>query len=345
MNMSEPPKETNDCAPIRSALIAPASEAARLLEAIVATPDLALAAQSGVPQAEAVSGVDWFDDRRVLVARAGVEAVVIGSSNRIGFEMGQLAAASGIHVWRRPPLGRSFAEALEAAQHARAASGIYRVCTFWDHERIAVREALRGVGDGRPLFTEAYVGAPGPPLASWRAGELEAGGGVLLQDAYAALEQIVALRGLPDSVSATTERCRRRANEPPRETEDVAVAVLRYSNGVAMARATWDIHPASTEIHHHGPVWSTKQDGAEICAGNVDGSTESRQGASTDPIRDDLTAFVRLIRGESAREENLAAIGHHLMVSAVLDAAYLSARTGQPESPRRLYEVHGISTT
>jgi len=341
--MADANQETAPPAVLRTGLIAPASETARLVEAIAATPGLELVAQSGVPQPDAVAGAEWFDDRRVLLARSGVSVAVFGSSSRIGFELAQTAIAAGIHVWRRPPLGRTFGEAVEAAQHARGALSVYRVASHWEHERAAVRDCLRAAGDARPLISEAFVAAAGPPLASWRSGEAEAGGGVLLQDAYAALEQLVAVRGMPETVWAAVERCRRRANEPPRETEDVALVILRYANGSALLRATWDVHAPGVLIRHHGPTWTTTQSDATLRAETPDGAAPAGLTATSDVLRAELEAFVRLVRGQEPREENLAAIGRHLAVSAVLEAAYLSARTGQPESPRRLYAVHGVS--
>ncbi len=51
--------------------------------------------------------------------------------------------------------------------------------------------------------------------------------------------------------------------------------------------------------------------------------------------RDHALVPVASLAGETER----VALERHLAVTALLEALYLSARTGQPETPRKFYEV------
>ena len=54
----------------------------------------------------------------------------------------------------------------------------------------------------------------------------------------------------------------------------------------------------------------------------------------------DLSSFV----GSLASAKGMPSSGgEHLAVMAVMESAYLSARTGQPEEPARFYQLHELA--
>lgn len=300
---------------------------------------LRVTALSGAPQSSAPPGVTWFDDTRVLIAQGGATAVLLAGSPRDGVELAALAFDAGLHVWRLPPLGRSFAEATESVLRARGEERRYRIASAWEPIRDHIRALTTRNNGAHPVFSDIHVSRCGPPLASWRASQVDAGGGVLAQHAYAALETLVAMRGLPESVSAATTRCRRRSGQAPRETEDVAGAVMRYETGVAVVRATWDMPPFSTLASHQGPEGGLQLTTERAARFDVAGVCVEEIRLPTEFLPNELARFARELRGLVGPEESQAAIERHLAVSALLEAVYLSARTGQPESPRHRYEV------
>ncbi len=89
-------------------------------------------------------------------------------------------------------------------------------------------------------------------MKSWKMSKMAAGGGVLALEGYGMLEGWLALRGLPETVTACVANCRRRPDEPPRETEDIAAAIFRYEGGgLALVRASWDLPPFGQLARHH----------------------------------------------------------------------------------------------
>lgn len=304
-----------------------------------AAAGLRVTALTGISPSALPPDATRFEDTRVLIAQSGISALLLAGSPREGVELAALAAAAGLHVWRLGSLGRNFAEATETLSRARSAGRAYRIASAWEPQRDRVR-ALLGRGDGmRPIYSELHVSTAGPPLASWRSSLVDAGGGVLAQDAYPLLESLVALRGLPESVSATTTRCRRREGEAPRETEDVAIAMLRYETGAAVIRATWDIRPWNACTTHHAPEGTLQITSERATRHGIDGACHEEVLQPAEFIATELSRFAREVRGLVATEEREAAQERHVAVSALLEAIYLSARNGQPESPRHRYEV------
>jgi len=84
----------------------------------------------------------------------------------------------------------------------------------------SVREALGPGGIGAPLYFDLHVGVP----RAWIAGARE---GVLLLHGYPYARLLTAVLGPLDTVLARTHSLRR--NRP---TEDIAVAMMRFVNGI-----------------------------------------------------------------------------------------------------------------
>ncbi|MBI5866143.1 MAG: Gfo/Idh/MocA family oxidoreductase [Planctomycetes bacterium] len=334
-----PSTNTTEPAPLRVGLVAPAEDAPALLEAIERSGSLHLAAQVGVAQQQAAAGATWFDDVRSLLASGGIEAVVLGGSCRGAIQVARAAIERGIHVWRIPPLARSFAETTDLLHAAGEHEVVLMTASWWEHCRETVRALLRADEGTRASFSEIRISAVGPPLQSWRASQVDAGGGVLALDAGAYLECLVALRGVPESVTATTGRCRPRATPTPRETEDFAAAILRFSDGDgAVIAAMWDVPPYDAHGLFHGGALTLRIDRRRAATTNTAGALIEERELPGDLLPRELSQFAAAVRGGealniSARHERQVA------VASILETAYLSARTGQPEVPRQLYEA------
>ena len=124
--MGEADNETTGQQPLRVGLIAAAESLASLADAATACP-MQVVAQAGTRQPESLPGVEWYDDTRVMIAQSGVEAVLLSTSVRAGVQLGKTAVEHGVHVWRPPPLARSFAEAAEVVRLAQGSAPVYLV--------------------------------------------------------------------------------------------------------------------------------------------------------------------------------------------------------------------------
>lgn len=325
---------------LRIGLIASGESVERLRAAIAACGEVTLAAQAGVPQSAADPSAEWFDDRRVLIAQSSVDAVVLAISPRVDTELTIVAAEHGKHVFRVPPLGRNFADAVEVVRRIRAAGVVLRAVSAWEPRSATIRSVLERTDGFRAIFSEAQVSARGPALQSPWSNMVESGGGVLLCDGYALLESIIAVRDLPESVHADLGRCRGLGSGTPRETEDFVAAVLRYEGGGAAAvRVAWDLGPTESRVIHHGASASLVVDDAGVGVLAPDFQESHRRTFDGDDLASELQQFVRDARTPTAVRSPDDSTERHIAVSAVIEAIYLSARTGQPEIPRKLFEV------
>jgi predicted dehydrogenase len=331
--------ETTKPAPIRVALIASAEEAPAHLEALARADAFQLVAQGGLPQNAVAAGIAWSDDLRVLLAQSEIDAVVLAGPVRDSGELARDALGRGLHVWRQPPLARTFAETTDLLRRALEMERVLHTASWWDHIRAGVRGILRSEDGFRVALSELRVAAVGPELASWRSSLVDAGGGVLCTDAYPLLECLVALQGVPESVSASIGRCRVRSTPALRETEDAAAALLRYSGSEsAIVTALWDVPPYEAVAWFHSSGSSLRIDRQTVTAMNATGAAVDERTHPGDFAAADLGRFAADIAARD-RTDALARQERHVAVASILEAAYLSARNGQPESPRRLYEA------
>ncbi len=325
---------------LRVGLIAQPEHVSRLRPALAGCPWLNVVIQSGPEPSAALAGVTWADDPRAVLNKDAVEAILLADTTRANVALTNAALDDELPIWRLPPLGRTFAEAAELMARARRGGTVWRVASSWEFVSEQAWNELHWPGDFTPHYSEVRLSATGPDPRAWHASAAHAAGGALAEAGYAALEALVGVRGLPESVAASTAAAPR--GGPQRETEDIAVGILRYrAGGIALVRATWDIGPPEDSTLHVGTGLNVQLGGGEVRLSDPQGRRLDQRPIPSDWLTVELSRFAEQVRS-AARDRAAAPLDRHLAVSALLEAIYLSARTGQPESPRRLYEVQGL---
>jgi len=335
-----PDNARNTAGPIPVGLIATPNRLEQLATFVQRCPNLDLRAQAGMPQSACLPDVPWVDDTRVLVGQRELQAVLLATSTADDVALSRTAAGNGLHVWRLPPLADTFAEAVEHVRQARKLEVVYRVASWWEHVAEHAWHDLDWPAEFQAVFSEVLVSAP-EAAATESLIYPPAVGGALPNEGYALLEALVALRGLPESATGLVGRVRDVAGRPSRQAEDAAIAVLRYDGGgMATVRASRGLPPAETRIVHHGRTATVCVNDEEVVLTGTDGAPLDRRGLPNAFLAEELTRFSEAVRG-NARDRAAAPLDRHVATSAVLEAIHLSARTGQPESPARLYAGQG----
>lgn len=294
---------------------------------------------SSAPEPRAAA-VEWLGDARDLLEQARVQALVLAGPTRDALELSRAALDRGIHVWRRPPLGRDIAEAIAAAKQAQRARVVLQIGTWW-HVVRALAAHLTAASPAAGSSIELFVSAIPPPNNHWRSLRAEAGGGVLLQEGYALLEAMLEIGRLPDAVYGVTGRGRRDGATASRDTEDWAAALFRYAEGgSALVRCGWNSGPAEARLVRHSGTDSLLIEPERVLHTDANGRPIQEIKLPAGLLQLQMREFARSIVQEKGPDEALHTLHRHVAASAVMEAVYLSARTSQPESPRNLYELH-----
>ena len=306
--------------------------------------------QSAAEQAASrAGGAPAYSDYRSCLAETRPAAICLDVSPKAAGELIPACAQRGIHVWKSVPLARNLEEAVSMVKTMAEASLKLTVATRRRFDECYCRawKMRRRIGEAF-LARAHYLFNWGPELG-WRGDKESAGGGALLELGYHPVDLLVWMLGLPEEVYGLAAR----VNAPPGDdqpravydTDDTAAAVLRFKTGcMASVITTRRSGPVSEALCLHGRGGSMEVSADTCLLRDPDGNVIDRTDSSNPPLAAairQLEVFVEAIGGE-ARTYPCSG-WENLLTMAVMEAIYLSDRTGQPESPARLLETHNLS--
>lgn len=287
-----------------------------------------------------------YSDTRQLLSQTRPMAVYLAVPPMEAAEVLFACAERGIHVWKEPPLARSLEEAVAFVRRMEKARLKFAIGT---QGRLApgYRRAWQLRQKPSPVFLGRahYLFNWGPDLG-WRADRASAGGGALLHLGYHVIDLMVWMLGLCEEVYGLAAAG---AGLPPRpggtDTEDTASAILRYgASCMATVVTTRCSGPVSQEVSLHGRGGSLVARGESCLLRDADGNVLehlSQPASPLDLFRLQGESFARAII-EDARVYECSA-RENLLNQAVIEAIYLSDKTGQGESPARLLKTHRLT--
>ncbi len=281
-----------------------------------------------------------YEDYRSLVvetARGGLDVLFVALEPYQAIEYVKLAATQGICVFHKAPFARNVREARQLIRRFLENDQTLAVSRFWQFEPAfsQLDEVIKSAG--RVYAATASVFATAAPTR--RRGAAAGGGsGVLLSGAYEIVDLLVHMLGLPETVYAqcATDSSGGAPAEPG--ADDVAVVSLRFGRERigcltvlrGVAAPSWQVSLVATRgtvaLSEKGLTLTLREGGAN----------ESHPVYTDNPVAAAISAFgaSRL----SDEEKLTSPAEQHLPTVALIEAAYLSAKTGEAESPARLLD-------
>ncbi|MCL5281559.1 MAG: Gfo/Idh/MocA family oxidoreductase [Planctomycetes bacterium] len=342
-------------------------DAGKLTAAVLGLNDsgqhlLQAAAATGCFQIQAVADLDpqkaekaaaehhcqAYSDYRQLIVQNQLDCLLVAAETHTCDEQLKTALKKKFHVLKTAPLGRTFEESRECVRLAES-EGV-RLAVANPARFQSSFQALREmIAQGRLehvflMAASCSFGAADPP--GWRADPKLAGGGVLLHDCYQLFDQLLLSFPLPEQVYAL------QTNQAPDKqqrlylTEDTAVVCLRFNDAlmgsvVATRRNETGPHRVWIEVRAKEALLTVTEDQVELRT--RDGRNDwKRQYDEPPQVATErlLSSFARSLR-DPEQFPLVSSGGENLRTMAVLESAYLSARTGFPEEPARILQWAG----
>ncbi|KPK86654.1 MAG: hypothetical protein AMJ81_00605, partial [Phycisphaerae bacterium SM23_33] len=186
------------------------------------------------------------------------------------------------------------------------------------------------------------------PSLTWH-GDRAAGGGALIELGYHMFDLAIWLLGLPETlyaIAGTGQRAAAREDLPVYDSDDTAVAVLRYPGKAATTvTVTRCFSPVDEGLRLYGQA-GTLSAGPNQCV------LRDRDGNVLDSFGEDeplaavfsrmIDSFARAAAEDAPRYE--CSGWESLPAMAAVDAAYLSDQTGQPESPGAMLANYNVTS-
>ena len=291
-----------------------------------------------------------YSDYRRLIVQNQLDCLLVAAETHTCNEQLKTAIRKKFNVLKVAPPARTFEEALEYVRMADA-EGVRFAVANPARFRGSFMAAHEMIAQGRlehAFLVSVRCSFSAADQPAWQADPNLAGGGVLLHDCYPVLDQLLWSFSLPEQVYAL------KTNRAPDKqqrlylTEDTALVCMRFTDNlmgslVATRRNEIGPHRISIEVHAKEARLTVAEDQVELR------TRDSRSDLKWQYDEDEQIAVERLLASFARSllapaEHPLASSGaENLRNMAVLESAYLSAKTGFPEEPARILQWAGNS--
>jgi predicted dehydrogenase len=289
-----------------------------------------------------------YSDYRRLIVQNQFDSLLVAAETHSCAEQLKAALRKKFNILKLAPPARTFEEALEYAQLAEREKVQFAVANPARYRpSYATARELLAQGRLEHVFLVAArcrIGAVDRP--AWQTDPKLAGGGVLLHDCYQIVDQILGSFPIPEQVYALT------ANQAPDKqqrlylTEDTALVSMKFTDalmGSLVATRRNEIGPSRVALEIHGKdARLTVTDNEVTFSAGADQSDQRWQHDEDEQVVTGrlLADFARSLLSAGEYEFTSGA-AENLKNMAVLESAYLSARTGFPEEPARILQLAG----
>ncbi len=288
---------------------------------------------------------DAYTDYRQLIVQQQLDALFVAADIHTCDEYVRAAMRRKFNILKLAPPARTFAEALELTELAQSENVRFVVANPLRYSS-TYQIARTWIAEGRlsqPFLITAHVCGVATHRATWQNDPVLAGGGVLLHDGYGMIDQILQNFPTPQQIYA-----RNSSQAPDRQqrlclTEDTSLVTMEFSDALAASLVALRGNrptPESTHLKVYGrdSILTVGRD--HVLLTSLADGTEQVQHFQ----EDDRDILVRLLdnfaRHLRCPDEPLevSSLAENLRNMAVLESAYLSARTGFPEAPDRVLQ-------
>jgi len=334
----------------------------RLLDAAAGMPyfDIVAAADRDpeiVEKAAKQYSCEPFDDYRQLVIGNELDCLFVAAGLYSCIEYLQTAVKKKFNILKTSPAARNFDEAAQLATLAKsedikfAAALSSRFCgSFETLSKMVSEKKIEQVSLVTAVCEYRNENRP-----AWHFDPELAGGGVLLRDCYGVIDLLIETFGMPEQVYSLTSGSASDRQQRHQKAEDTAVVTMRYANDfcINLSATRAEGQPLLSEtISCFGKDELLVVDRENVLLGKRSGgeiNKSSYEYDETEGIKKVIENFALSIlsgdqeqSGDQQGKPFKYGIEGQLKNMAVIEAAYLSARTGMPEEPAKILAINAV---
>lgn len=298
-----------------------------------------------------------YDDFRQLISSTDARlnhdnrVLLVAAETHICDEYIKMAIKKKFNCLKLPPMARSFDEAAEFVRLSDEEGVIFSIANTGRYAKgfKALREYIVQNKLEQVFLVTVFSTFTEPPADTWHTDPKLSGGGVLLHNCYKIIDQIVFNFGLPQQMYSLNTNQAKDRQQRLYLTEDTAVVTLKFSDtlvGNIITSRRSGIGPQQEYLRFfdtdkiltvNDKQLNIRDGGGEVTVHEEFNDTELERMTLL------LTDFAKSIL--SPEENKPISTGReNLNNMAVIESAYLSARTGFPEEPARIIKMpSGIS--
>jgi len=311
-----------------------------------------------------------YDDYRQLIISNQLDCLLVAAPIHTCAEYIKQAIKKKFNIFKLPPLARDFAEAAQLVRLAEEHGVKFAVANTnrFTQSFIDLKETLsqNDFDPGGPGLINAFCGprdlppqpreigaqsSGGPPPiesgsrdgeAGWQTDPKLAGGGVLINNAYQLIDTIICNFGLPGLVYSLNSNCAADKQQRSLLTEDTAILTMKFSDtllgNLTASRISAGNPDLSGTLTFYGKDRIVTASACRLTVSDGLGRLVRDSEYNYDKLQcltKQLENFgLHLLKPD--KNPLISSAKENLKNMAVIEAAYLSARTSMPEQPPRI---------
>jgi predicted dehydrogenase len=291
-----------------------------------------------------------YYDYRQLIIQNQLDVVIVSEPMHLSIELIRLAIDRKCHVLKLPPAALDFEQVVELFRHSKKQGVKYVTanasCFSGGFKRL--REFIEFEGVEKFHLISAVCNVAGDtdrPENRWLTDPGFAGGGVVLHNCYQLINQIIQNFNMPEKVYSLSVN-----NAPDKQqrvltTEDSAVITMQFHD-TQMANLTTSRTFGPFEqflrLHTKDRFVTATTDRFIVSANNGEIISDSVYEAGAAEWTGDMLDDFALNVLEPNEYNSVVDPKFDLLTMAVIQSAYISAKTSMPEEPSRILQIAGV---
>lgn len=292
-----------------------------------------------------------YDDYRQLIIQNQLDCLIVAAGIHSCDEYVRMAMKKKFNIFKPAPAARDFEEAAEFVRLAKEQDIKFVIGNpkRFSRSYIAFQEFLQQGKIEQIFLMTAFCSVGDETYPGWQTDPKLAGGGVLLHSCYWVIDQLVSNFGLPQQVYSLGTNNAHDKQQRSYLTEDTSVVTMKFSdvcigNFVASRRPGTGLRQEYIKLYGKDKILTVCDKRLTLCDG--EGETIEELEYADDEhycMTEQLKNFAQSIL--SPDDSKLCSSGgENLQNMAVIESAYLSARTGFPEEPAKVLQMaQGLS--
>jgi len=286
-----------------------------------------------------------YDDYRQLIIQNQLDCLLVAAGMHSCDEYVRMAMKKKFNVLKLAPAARNFEEAAEFVRLGEDENIRFAIANPGRFARsfLALREFLQESRIEQVFLISVFCSVGDKPHPGWQNDPKLAGGGVLLHNCYQVIDQILLNFGIPQQVYSLNTNQAQDKQQRLYLTEDTAVVTMKFSdtfigNLIASRRAGIGPKQELLKVYGKDKILTVADKRLTVSNGLGQVSEEFEYG------EDELVCMTELLKNFALSillpdKNKLCSSGReNLQNMAVIESAYLSARTSMPEEPGRILQ-------
>lgn len=286
-----------------------------------------------------------YDDYRRLIMQNPFDCLLVADAIHNCDEYIKIAMKKKTNILKLAPPARNFQEAAEFVRLADDENVQFTIANpkRFSQSYLALKQSLQQGQIKQIFLITAMCIISNDDTGTWQTDPKLAGGGVLLHYCYQIIDQIVCNLPFPQQIYCINTNTASDRQQRSYLTEDTAVVTMKFSDTSFLGNlvASKAFGPAQEIIKVYGKDKILTVDGSKFTISDSLG----RIIKESEYEDDELAQYTALLENFALsmllpdKNKLCSSARENLSNMAIIEAAYLSARTAMPEEPARILQM------